>query len=129
MTNYNKFKVRDGHYDWLAPSELQTQYIFFLRDDAPFTSKSFGVVVNNLAESEFDTVYDCAVALLGAVSEYIYHPDKGKVEKLVSYLEKYLYDDKLLQLFEERNNKLLEIEKLDRRIKYIEQEMELEKEQ
>lgn len=129
MTKYNKFQVRDGHYNWLNTSELQTQYIFFLRDDAPFDSKSFGVVVNNLAESEFDTVYDCAAALLDAVSEYIYHPDKEKVEKLVSYLEKYLYDDKLSQLFDERNTKLAEIERIDKRISSIEREMELEKSQ
>lgn len=127
MNKYNHFQVRYGSYDWLHPDETQTQYIFYLRDDAPFDKKSFGVVVTNLAEDAFDTVYECAVALLDAVNEYVYHPDRGRVEQLVKYLGPYLYKDKLYSLFADRRLMLEEVERIDKRIASVEREMEFDK--
>ena len=122
MSNsYNRHVVQHGNYDWLHPNETQTQYIFYLRDDAPFERKSFGVVVTNLAE-DFDTVYECAEALLGAVAEYGYHPDKAKVEKLVEYLYPYLFLDKLEALKEERSDLLLRVRNVDHAIASAESE-------
>ncbi len=128
MTDYNKYNVVDGHYDWLHPDELQTQYIFHLRDDAPFEKKSFGIVVTNLAEESFSSVYDCAVAVWEAVDEYVHHPDKDKVRKLVTYLEKYMYEDRLQELLTQRTNLLNQVERIDKSIAYVECEMELNRE-
>ena len=111
---YNYYQVRDGHYDWLHQNETQTQYVFYLRDDAPFEKKSFGVVLTNLAEEHFDTVFDCAEAVYEALSGYIHHPDLDKVGKLVEYLTPYLYKDQLAKLLEEKSRlsgKLKDIER------------------
>lgn len=123
MSNpYNRHVVQDGNYDWLHPNETQTQYIFHLRDDAPFEKKSFGVVVNNLAE-DFDTVYECAEALLGEVEEYGYHPDKEKVKKLVAYLYEYMYLDRLATLEEDKRKILRDLDTVNERIEFVKSEM------
>lgn len=121
---YNAYHTREGHY-YIGNDDTQTQVFFNLREDAPFESKYFGVVVDEFPY-EYDSVYDCAVALKERVDRYLIHSDKNKMKILVDYLEQYIYRDVQAKLKQEKERLEIRIIGIDKELGNIQHLAEME---
>lgn len=116
--SYNHYTVRTGRYDLLHPDEYQQNFTFYLREDSPFELQVISFVVTDV-EEKFDTVYDCAVALQYRINQYLVNSDKKRIDILVNYLEKYLYEDKLAELRYTREKLLTQLNGVNARISSV----------
>lgn len=112
---FNSYGIRRGSYYLGRPNETQVQVMFYLREDAPFQNTTIGIVVNDFEDYGYN-VYDAALALKEVVDDYIIHPEKDTVKKLVEYLEKYLYRDTLAKLESERDRLVARLSVVEKEI-------------
>lgn len=123
--DYNQYRISVGNYDLAHPKDKQVQIIFYLKDDAPFERKTMGFVVwdDGDGEESFTSPYDAAIACKKYIDRRLYNPDKPKIAKLVEYLETTMYQDHLEELRNQKTKYEKILEKIEREIRFVEEEM------